>query len=91
MGRQKKVALRMCLGCRESKPKKNLVRIVSSPEGIVDVDLTGKKPGRGAYVCPQRDCFRAACKGKRFEKNLKTAISSDLIKKIEETLNSLES
>lgn len=53
---QKRVPLRMCAGCGESKPKKELVRVVRSPEGEISLDLTGKKPGRGAYVCKSADC-----------------------------------
>ena len=56
----KKTPLRKCTGCGEMKPKKELVRVVKSPEGEVSLDLTGRKPGRGAYVCPQ--IGRAACR-----------------------------
>ena len=54
----KKIPMRQCLGCREMKPKKELIRVVKSPEGEVSLDFKGKKPGRGAYVCPQAECLK---------------------------------
>ena len=65
---QKKVPLRMCTGCGEMKPKKELVRVVHSPQGEVALDLTGRMPGRGAYVCRNVECLRRARKARRFEK-----------------------
>ena len=56
----KKIPLRQCVGCREMKPKKELIRVVKSPEGEVSLDFKGKKPGRGAYVCPDAECLRRA-------------------------------
>lgn len=56
--KEKKLPLRMCTGCSEHKPKKELVRVVRSPEGEISLDLTGRKPGRGAYICPSLDCLR---------------------------------
>ncbi|HWJ03351.1 MAG TPA: YlxR family protein [Verrucomicrobiae bacterium] len=64
----KKVPLRMCLGCQEMKPKKELVRVVRSPEGEISLDPTGKRNGRGAYICRQVGCLEKAVKAKRFEK-----------------------
>ena len=67
--RQKKVPLRMCTGCGEMKPKKDLVRVVRGPEGTdISLDLTGKKPGRGAYICRSLDCLKAARKARRLER-----------------------
>ena len=57
---QKKVPMRKCIGCNESKTKKELVRIVRSPEGDISLDLTGKKSGRGAYICPDAECLKKA-------------------------------
>ena len=68
----------MCTGCMEMKPKKELVRIVKNIEGIVDIDLTGKKPGRGAYICKSIECFDKAYKTKRLEKNLETKIDASI-------------
>ena len=64
---QKKVPVRRCVGCNTQKPKKELVRIVRSPEGEVSVDLTGKRSGRGAYLCPSAACLAKARKAKRLE------------------------
>ena len=58
----KKIPMRQCLGCREMKPKKELIRVVRSPEGEVSLDFKGKKPGRGAYVCPSPECLKKARK-----------------------------
>ena len=60
----KKIPLRQCLGCREMKPKKELVRVVRSPEGVISLDLKGKAPGRGAYICPDKACLERARKSK---------------------------
>ena len=65
---QKKTPMRRCVGCNESKPKKELVRIVRSPEGEISLDPTGKKSGRGAYVCRNRACIAEAQKRGRLEK-----------------------
>ena len=65
---QKKTPMRKCTGCNEMKPKKELVRIVKSPEGDISVDLTGKKSGRGAYICKNTDCLLKAKEGSRLEK-----------------------
>ena len=64
--RQKKIPMRMCAGCGEHKPKKELVRVVKSPEGEISLDTTGRKPGRGAYVCRSADCLRLARKARRW-------------------------
>ena len=67
---RKSIPMRKCTGCNEMKPKKELVRVVRSPEGEVSLDLTGKKPGRGAYVCRSSECLAKAIKAKRFEKEI---------------------
>ena len=64
----KKIPLRQCLGCREMKPKRELIRVVKSPEGDVSLDFKGKKPGRGAYLCPDRECLRRAHKARALER-----------------------
>lgn len=84
--KQKKVPLRRCNGCGTQKPKKELVRVVRSPEGAVSLDLTGKKPGRGAYVCPDVSCLAKAKKAKRFERVLECTIPEDVYAAMEETL-----
>ena len=61
--------MRMCLGCNEMKPKKELIRVVRSPEDEISLDTTGKKSGRGAYVCPNAECLRLARKSRKLEKS----------------------
>lgn len=63
----KKIPLRQCLGCREMKPKRELIRVVKSPEGEISLDFKGKKPGRGAYLCPSEECLKRARKSKALE------------------------
>lgn len=74
----RKIPMRRCSGCGESKPKKELVRVVRAPDGVVSLDLTGKKPGRGAYVCPSAACLAKARKARRIERALETAIPDDV-------------
>ena len=83
---QKKVPMRMCTGCGEMKPKKELVRIVRSAEGAISVDKTGKKPGRGAYICGNPDCLRKARKAKRLEKAFGCAIEDTIYTLLEEAI-----
>jgi uncharacterized protein len=83
----KKIPLRMCTGCMEMKPKKELVRIVKTPEGEVSVDLTGKKSGRGAYICRSTECLEKAFKTKRLSRNLDISISEEIYDKLKEEVN----
>lgn len=82
----KKIPERKCVGCQEMKAKKELVRIVRTPEGQVQVDPTGKKNGRGAYVCPNLECLKKAVKAKRLEKALEVPIPADVIQSLEQEL-----
>lgn len=85
--KQKKLPLRMCLGCHEMKPKKELIRIVKNKEGSINVDFTGKMAGRGAYICKSMQCFEKARKGKKLEKAFESRIDENvyetLIKQLE--------
>jgi len=87
----RKVPLRMCAGCGQMKPKKELVRVVKSPEGEISLDLTGRKPGRGAYVCRSADCLKAARKARRLEKAFSCRIPDEVYDRLEEELNGNES
>ncbi len=78
----KKVPVRRCVGCNESRPKKELVRIVRSAEGEISVDLSGKKSGRGAYLCPRRECLAKAQKAKRLEHALGCAIPPEVYERL---------
>ena len=80
--RQKKIPLRMCVGCQEMKTKKELIRIVRTPEGEVLLDPTGKKSGRGVYVCPDKECLKKALKSNRLEKSLEHPISDEVIERL---------
>lgn len=73
-----KIPMRMCLGCNEMKPKKELMRVVKSPEGEISLDFTGKKNGRGAYVCRSEECFNKARRARRFEKSFSCRIDDDV-------------
>ncbi|MBS4917257.1 MAG: YlxR family protein [Clostridiales bacterium] len=86
MRMQKKIPMRMCTGCGEMKPKKELVRVVKSPQGEISLDLTGKKPGRGAYVCKNVTCLRAARKARRLERAFSCAISPQVYDQMEEEI-----
>lgn len=80
----KRIPLRKCTGCGQMKPKKELVRVVKSPEGELSLDLTGKKPGRGAYVCTDPACLAAARKARRLEKAFACRVPEVLYEALEE-------
>lgn len=82
----KKIPERKCMGCNEKKPKKELIRIVRTPEGEVVLDTVGKKSGRGAYICKSAACFEKAVKTKRLERCLEVEIPSDIYETIRENL-----
>ena len=86
----RKIPERRCLGCGESFPKKDLLRIVRMAEGGVELDFTGKKSGRGAYTCKKLSCFKKARKAKRFENNLETAIPEEVYTALEAELTEYE-
>ena len=73
---QKKIPERMCLGCRTVHPKKDMIRVVRSPENVYYVDMTGKSPGRGAYICRNEECFRRAEKEHGFERAFKSKMEA---------------
>ncbi len=78
MQKQRKIPLRMCLGCNEMKPKKELLRVVKSPEGDISLDLTGRKSGRGAYICHSLDCLRLARKKRSLERAFSCKIENEV-------------
>ncbi|MBP3412804.1 MAG: YlxR family protein [Oscillospiraceae bacterium] len=75
---QKKIPLRQCLGCREMRPKRELIRIVRSPEGTVSLDCKGKAPGRGAYLCPNAQCLKRAIKAKAISRAFDLEIPQEI-------------
>ena len=82
----KKIPMRMCLGCNEMKPKKELIRVVKSPTGEISLDFTGKKSGRGAYICRSVECFNKARKGRRLEKAFSCKIDAGVYDAMAEEL-----
>lgn len=78
MLKPKKIPQRQCVGCRTMKNKKDLIRVVKSPEGEISLDFTGKKSGRGAYVCPSADCLARARKSRALERAFETAIPAEV-------------
>ena len=84
---QKKVPVRRCVGCGEHFPKAELVRVLRTPEGEVVLDLTGKKSGRGAYICKKAACFKKARKSKRIETSLECAIPETVYDRMEEEIS----
>ncbi len=89
---QKKIPMRKCIGCAEMKEKKQLVRIVKAPDpdgsgGEISVDLTGKKPGRGAYICKDSDCLAKAKKARRLEKAFTCKIPDEVYQQLAEELD----
>ena len=82
----KKIPMRQCLGCREHKPKKELIRVVRSPEGEVSLDFKGKLPGRGAYVCPQTACLAKARKSRALERAFDTALPPEVYEALEQQM-----
>lgn len=83
----KKIPMRMCSGCRESKPKSELIRVVRTPEGNIIVDKTGKVSGRGAYLCKNEECFKKSVKSKALSRALEVNISDDVFLVIAKEIN----
>lgn len=86
MQKVRKVPQRQCVGCREMKNKKDLIRVVRSPEGEISLDFKGKKPGRGAYVCPDAACLKRARKSRALERAFETAIPAEVYDQLEQQM-----
>lgn len=86
----KKIPMRQCVGCREMKPKKDLVRVVKSPEGVISIDLRGKAPGRGAYVCPSKECLRRAIKSVALARGFETTIPPEVLQQLEQQMEATD-
>ena len=82
----KKIPLRQCLGCREMKPKKELIRVVRSPEGEISLDFKGKANGRGAYLCPNAECLKKAIKARALERAFETQIPPELYERLKQEM-----
>ena len=90
MAVKKKFPMRKCVGCGEMKPKKELMRILRNEEGEFLVDATGKKNGRGAYLCPSVECFQKAVKSRGLERSFKQAIPQEVYEKLEKEMSGIE-
>lgn len=75
---KKKIPMRQCVGCREMKPKRELIRAVKSPDGEVSLDFKGKMPGRGAYLCPNSECLKKAMRSKALERAFSVQIPENI-------------
>ncbi|MBQ3278529.1 MAG: YlxR family protein [Clostridia bacterium] len=82
----RKTPMRMCVGCREMKEKREMIRVVRSPEGDVSLDPVGKKPGRGAYVCRDAACLKRAIKQKQLERQLDIALTEEVSRALNEAM-----
>lgn len=82
--------LRKCVGCGEMKPKKELIRVLRTEENEFVLDATGKKNGRGAYICNSRECLKKAVKGKGLERSFKQAIPSEVYERLEKEMSEIE-
>ena len=82
----KKIPMRQCLGCREMKPKKELIRVVKSPQGELSLDFKGKAPGRGADVCPCGECLKKAIRSKALSRSLETEIPQEVYDRLEKEM-----
>lgn len=82
----KKIPMRQCVGCREMKPKRELVRVVRAAGGEISVDFRGKAPGRGAYLCPDPACLKRAVRSRALERNLDTAIPQEVYDRLAERM-----
>lgn len=90
MGQTRKIPVRSCTGCRQARNKKDLIRVVCDKEGNVSVDVTGKKNGRGAYICPKEECLEKAVKNKGLEKTLKiSGIGDDVYAQLRKALDEI--
>ena len=83
---QKKIPQRQCMGCRERKAKRELIRVVRSPEGEVSLDFGGKKNGRGAYICPNPECLKKARKSRALERALSVEVPESVYDQLEQQM-----
>lgn len=90
MAGKRKIPMRKCVGCGEMKPKKELMRVLRTEEEEFVLDTTGKKNGRGAYICYSRECFGKAVKNKGLERSFKQAIPAEVYERLEKEMNEIE-
>ena len=90
MGAKNKTPLRQCTGCREMKSKKEMIRVLKSPENEIVLDATGRKNGRGAYVCLSQECLEKAVKSRGLERSLKMAVPAEVYEDLKKELSNIE-
>lgn len=90
MGQTKKIPMRKCIGCQEMKNKKEMMRILHTPEDTIELDTTGRKNGRGAYLCFSKECFEKAVKSKGLERSLKTSIPAEVYESLKKEIEQIE-
>ena len=83
---QKKIPQRQCMGCRERKEKRELIRVVRAPDGTVSLDFRGKAPGRGAYICPNQACLKKALRSKALDRSLEVTIPEEIYARLEQEM-----
>ena len=86
----KKIPLRQCIGCGEMKSKKEMIRVIKTAEGEILLDATGRKNGRGAYLCPSMECFKKAEKGRGLERSFKMAIPREVYETLEKEMEEID-
>ena len=86
----KKVPMRQCIGCQEMKSKKEMIRVIRTPEGEICIDVTGRKNGRGAYICHDMECLKKAVKNHGIERSLKMQIPEDVYERLEEEMSGID-
>ena len=89
MGGNRKIPMRKCVGCQEMKSKKEMIRVIKTPENAFLLDTTGKKNGRGAYVCPNRECLKLARKNKGLERSFQQALPDEVYEALEKEMGIL--
>ncbi len=90
MGQTRKVPMRKCVGCQEMKNKREMIRVLHTPEDELVIDTTGRKNGRGAYLCFSRECFEKAVKNKGLERSLKMNISPEVYESLKKEIDAIE-
>ena len=83
---QKKIPQRQCMGCRERKEKRQMIRVVRTPEGNVNLDFSGKMNGRGAYICPNPECLKKALRSKALDRSLEVTIPEEVYARLEKEM-----
>ena len=86
----KTVPMRQCTGCREMRSKRDMIRVIKTAENEICIDATGRKNGRGAYICPNMDCLKQAMKNRGLERSLKTAIPETVYQQLEEEMSHID-